>query len=118
VDVSALPPKLVAVAEKLLASSAESKTISLDAMGGAIDLVPVSTEDVDALMSALEAAGRRIVGPEGARGAGNLRRVLPAARALTAKLGRSPTLAEIAAETGIGADDVRHALALGRVMGR
>jgi len=51
--VSALPPKLVAVAEKLLASSAESKTISLDAMGGAIDLVPVSTEDVDALMSAL-----------------------------------------------------------------
>ena len=84
---SALPPKLVAVAEKLLAASAESKTISLDAMGDAIDLVPVSTEDVDALMTALEAAGRRIVGPEGARGVGNLRRVLPAARALTAKLG-------------------------------
>jgi hypothetical protein len=113
-----LPPKLVAIAEKLLADSAASNTVTLDAMGDAIGLVPVSTEDVDALMTALEAAGRRVVGPEGARGVGNLQRVIPAARALTAALGRAPTVAELAAETGIGSDDVRHALALGRVMGR
>ncbi len=93
-------------------------TVSLDAMGEAIGLVPVSTDDVDTLMTALEKAGRRVVGPEGARGVGNLRRVIPAARTLAATLGRKPTLAEIAAEAGIGEDDVRHALALGRVMGR
>jgi hypothetical protein len=117
-QVSALPPKLAPVLEALKASSATSMTVSLDAMGEAIGLVPVSTDDVDALMKALEDAGRRIVGPEGARGVGNLRRVIPAARALTAKLGRKPTLTELAAETGIGEEDVRHALALGRVMGR
>jgi hypothetical protein len=115
---SALPPKLEPIATKLLAESAASKTVTLDAMGEAIGLVAVSTEDVDALMTALERAGRRIVGPEGARGVGNLRRVIPAARALAAKLGRTPSLAELAAETGLGEDDVRHALALGRVMGR
>lgn len=115
---SALPPKLAPIAATLIASSAASMTVSLDAMGEAIGLVPVSTDEVDALMTALENAGRRIVGPEGARGVGNLRRVIPAARALAATLGRKPTLGEIAAETGIGEDDVRHALALGRVMGR
>jgi hypothetical protein len=113
-----LPPKLVAVAEKLLADSAASKTVSLDAMGEAIGLVPVSSEDVDALMTALEAAGRQVVGPEGARGVANLQRVIPAARALSATLGRAPTVDELASETGIAVDDVRHALALGRVMGR
>ena len=113
-----LPPKLVPVAERLMAQSAASMTVSLDAMGEAIGLVPVSTDDVDALMTALETAGRTVVGPEGARGVGNLQRVIPAARTLAATLGRKPTLAELAAETGIGEDDVRHALALGRVMGR
>jgi hypothetical protein len=116
--VNALPPKLAEVASRLLADSEASRTVSLDEMGDAIGVLPVSTEDVDALMTVLERAGRRIVGPEGARGVGNLRRVMPAARALRAKLGRAPTIAELAAETGIGTDDVRHALALGRVMGR
>ena len=78
----------------------------------------VSTDEVDAILTALEAAGRRIVGPEGARGADTLRAVLPAARALAASLGRTPTIDEIATQLGVPADRVRHALALGRVMGR
>ena len=80
--------------------------------------VPVSTDDVDALLTALEEAGREVAGPEGARGVKNLQRVIPAARALAVSLGRPPTLAELAAQTGLSEEDVRHALALGRVLGR
>jgi hypothetical protein len=116
--VPALPRKLAPVLKRLLAESEASRRLTLDAVGDAIGLVPVSTDDVSALLAALEKAGRDVVGPEGARGADNLKRVLPAARALGATLARRPTLAEIARETGLSEDDVRHAIALGRVMGR
>ena len=115
---STLPPKLAEAMALLLTQSAASMSVSLDSMGEAIGVVPVSADDVEALMAALESAGRTVVGPEGARGVGNLQRVIPAARALGVRLGRKPTLAELATETGLGEDDVRHALALGRVMGR
>ncbi len=119
-DSGALPPKLEVVARRLLAAAERSGSneISLDAIGDAIGVIPVSTEDVDALMTLLEAAGARVTGPEGQRGVANLQRVIPAARALATRLGRAATLAELASETGLGEDDVRHALALGRVMGR
>jgi uncharacterized protein YidB (DUF937 family) len=115
---SPLPPKLEKVAAALLAASAESKTISIDSIGGAIGLVPVSADDIEALMATLEEAGRAVIGPEGARGVGMLRLVIPAARELTAALGRKPTVPEIAARTGYNEDEVRQALALARVMGR
>jgi hypothetical protein len=111
-------PELRAVVQALLARSADTRQITLDAIGEAIGTLAVSTDDVDAVMAALEAEGRAIVGPEGARGASTLQRVIPAARALAASLGRKPTLDEIAAATGIDVEDVRHALALGSVMGR
>jgi hypothetical protein len=114
----ALPPRLGPVLADLLAKSEADKSVSLDAIGEALGTMAVSYDEVEALIVAIEKAGWRVVGPEGARGTGNLRRVLPAARALAAKLGRKPTLAELAAETGLREDDVRHALALGRVMGR
>ncbi len=113
-----IPAKLEPALAQLLADSEVSRKVTLDAVGDAIGVVPVSTDDVDALLSALEGAGRTVVGPEGARGVGNLRRVLPAARALAGKLGRPARLAELAAETGLSEEDVRNALALGRVMGR
>jgi hypothetical protein len=118
VTARALPPKLVAVAARLIAQSEASKQVTLDAIGEAIGVVAVSTDDVDVLLTWLEHAGRQVVGPEGARGVGNLQRVMPAARALATRLGRAPSLAELAAETGLAEADVRHALALGRVMGR
>jgi hypothetical protein len=113
-----LPARLEPVLAKLLADSAPGADVTLDAIGEAIGVIAVSTDDVDALMAALEGAGRVIRGPEGARGVGNLQRVLRAARDLAVSLGRRPTLAEIAAHTGLSGDDVKHALALGRVMGR
>jgi hypothetical protein len=117
-DVPALRPALEAVVKRLLASSEDGRAVTLDAIGEALGTEPVSGEEVDAMMSALEASGRAIRGPEGARGAEALRVILPAAKALAARLGRRPTLEEIAAETSLGVDDVRHALALGSVMGR
>jgi len=115
---TALPPRLEPVLARLLADSEGSRKVTLDDVGEAIGVAAVSTDDVDALLTALEKAGRAVVGPEGARGVGNLRRVLPAARALAASLGRAPTPAELAQKTGLSEDDVRHALALGQVMGR
>ncbi len=113
-----LPSKLEPVLARLLADSEGSRSVTLDEVGDAVGVVPVATDDVDALLAALERAGRAVVGPHGQRGVGNLQRVLPAARNLAASLGRPPTLAELAAETGLTEEDVRHALALGRVMGR
>ena len=113
-----LPSRLGPILAKLLAASEGSREVTLDEVGEAIGVAAVSFEDVEALLGALEGAGRRVRGPEGARGVGNLRRVLPEARALATSLGRRPTLAELAARTGLSEDDVRHALALGRVMGR
>jgi hypothetical protein len=113
-----LPPKLAPVLARLLADSESSRRVTLDEVGEAVGVVAVSTDDVDALLAALEAAGRETVGPEGARGVENLRRVLPAARGLAASLGRPPTLGELVRQTGLSEDEVRHALALGRVMGR
>src|SRR5213083_1315667 len=111
-----LRPALDAIVRALLASGGEE--ISLDAIGAAIGVLAVSTEDVEQILVALEAAGKRIVGPEGAHGVDTLRRVIPAARALAASLGRKPSIDEIAAHLGLSAEKVRHAIALGRVMGR
>jgi hypothetical protein len=112
----ALRPELDEVVRALLARHAES--VTLDAIGEAIGARAVSTEDVEAILTALETAGRAVVGPEGARGAETLRRVVPAARELAQSLGRKPTIEEIAAHIGLSAEQVRHALALGSVMGR
>jgi hypothetical protein len=113
-----LRPDLAPVLARLLADSERTGRLTLDELGDAIGVIAVSIDDVDALLSALEAEGRTVVGPEGARGVGSLLKVLPAVRALAARLGRRPTLAELIAETGLSEADVRHALALGRVMGR
>jgi DNA-directed RNA polymerase specialized sigma subunit len=42
--------------------------------------------------------------------------VVTAARTLTARLGRKPTVAEIAGESGLSEAAVKHALALVKVM--
>jgi hypothetical protein len=113
-----LPRKLEPVLARLLADSAKSGGVTLDEVGEAIGAAAVSTDDVDALLTALESAGRTIVAPQGARGVGNLRRVLPAARALAASLARPPTVAELVRQTGLSEAEVRHALALAKVMGQ
>jgi DNA-directed RNA polymerase sigma subunit (sigma70/sigma32) len=47
-----------------------------------------------------------------------LKTVVATARALSVELGRRPSVAEIAARSGLTEDDVRHALSLARVMQR
>lgn len=113
-----LRPELEDVVEVLLAASERSREVSLDAIGDAIGARAVSPDDVDAIMRALEAKDRRVVGPEGGGGEARLARVIDAARALKGELGRAATASEIAVRSGLSLDEVRHALALARVMQR
>src|SRR5258706_3658553 len=76
----ALRPALDTVVRELL--TREPHEVSLDQIGDALGTLAVTTDEIDAVLSALEAAGRTIAGPEGGRGAETLRAVLPAARAL------------------------------------
>ena len=87
-------------------------------MGEAIGARAITSEEIDAMITALEAAGRTIVGPEGGAGEAQLKAVVAAARSLGPELGRKPSVAEIAARAGISDEEVRHALALLKVMQR
>ncbi len=109
-----LRAELAAIVGRLAASG----EVTLDALGEAIGAMLISSEEIDLMISTLEARGVRVVGPEGGGGEAHLRVVVTTARALVAELGRRPTSAEIAARSGLALDDVRHALALARVMQR
>ena len=108
----------MAIVDALLAASADTREVSLDALGAAIGARAITSVEIDAMLSALEAANRRVVGPEGGAGEAWLKAVVAAARALGPALGRKPTVAEIAARSGLSAAEVHHALALLKVMQR
>lgn len=112
------PAELEAVAARLLAESEDTREVNLDQIGEALGLAAAGADDVDALLSRLEGAGRRVVAPAGGDGERKLAQVLAAARSLRTKLGRTPKPLEIAAATGLTEADVRHALGLAKVMGR
>lgn len=113
-----MKPELEEVLRELLAMSETEGEVSLDAVGEALGLHAISTDDVDAIMHALERAGRKVIGPEGGGGEERLRVVVATARTLVAELGRRPTAAEIADRSGLSAEQVRHALGLAKVMQR
>ena len=117
-DGGALRPSLARIVKDLLAE--ERANIPLDAIGEALGDTFVTPDEIDAILSALEAAGRRVGDDDGdaARGIERLRGVIDAARALRAELGRSPTTEELIARTGLSAFAVRHALGLAKVMQR
>ncbi len=120
--------ELRTIVEALLTSSASTKEVSLDAIGQAIGTRAITPVEIDAMIAALEASGRAVTspfasphGPDGPeRGAGEdrLKAVVAAARVLAPELGRPATVAEIAARSGLALDEVRHALALLRIMQR
>ncbi len=110
--------ELTALVDDLLAGSAGSGEVTLDDIGDALGTRAVSSEEIDAILDALEAAGRRIAEPEARDRVRDLRVVVAAARELTASLGRRPTTEEIASATKLAATDIRTALLLARVMGR
>lgn len=115
---SSLRAPLARIVERLLAE--ERAAISLDALGDALGDLFVTPDEIDAMVGALEAAGRQ-VGDEdedAGRGIERLRGVLDAARALRAELGRSPTTVELIERTGLSPFAVQHALGLAKVMQR
>ena len=100
------------------ARKAEGDEIQLDAIGEAIGARAISAEEIDALLTALEKAGRKVVTRAGGHGEANLKRVLQIARTLRVELGRAPRAAEIAERTDLSLLDVQHALALARIIQR
>jgi hypothetical protein len=113
-----MTPELAAAVARLLAASAASGTVTLDELGDAIDTLPVTTDEIDAVLAALEAAGRRVAPSDERDRMGDLRAVLAAARGLRLEQGRPPSTDDIAARSGLRASDVRTALLLARVLGR
>ena len=113
-----LRPALQAILDALLASSAASGEVHLDSVGEAIGAQSITTPEIEAIIDDLDKAGRKLVGPDGGAGEDRLKGVVTAARTLTPALGRKPTVAEIAAHSGLSEADVRHALALVTVMQR
>jgi hypothetical protein len=116
--VSTLRPELAAIVDELLRGTAKGDAIELDAIGEAIGARKIAQDEIDAVLSAIERRGRRVVSAEGGRGELHLKSVLDAARALRAELGRPPRTDEIAERAGISRDDVQHALSLARIMQR
>ncbi|MEO6577129.1 MAG: sigma-70 domain-containing protein [Polyangiaceae bacterium] len=102
--------------EALLA--AHEREISLDDLGEAIGDRAASTDEIDAMISALESRGRTVGTHAGKSGVAMLRNVLDAAREVARERGKKPTHAEIAERSGLTVDEVRQALALARVMQR
>lgn len=113
-----LRSELAAVVDGLVAATDEGASISLDAIGEAIGALAVSQVEIDRILDVLEERGRRVTSSDGGHGERHLHRVLDAARALVAELGRRPNTAEIAERSGLGVEQVRHALALARIMQR
>ena len=110
--------ELQAIVDALLAASADTREISLDAIGEALGARAVTAEEIDAMMTALEASERRVVSPQGGSGEERLKAVIAAARTLAPKLGRPATVPEIAERAKLSPDEVRHALTLVRIMQR
>lgn len=104
--------------ERILAGTEAGDAIELDAIGEAIGARAITSEEIDALLTAIEEAGRKVVTRPGGHGEKTLKRVLDVARTLRAELGRAPRASEIAARTDLTLLDVQHALALARIIQR
>jgi len=110
--------ELQAIVDSLLASSVATGEVHLDAVGEAIGARAITTPEIEAIFDALDGAGRKLVGPSGGAGEDRLKTVVATARTLASRLGRKPTIAEIAGESGLSEAAVKHALALLKVMQR
>jgi hypothetical protein len=111
-------PELAAVLATLIAGSERTRVVALDQIGDAIGTHAVSTEEIDALFSALEARGRTIASPAGGEGEQWLKRVIATARELKRDGSRRLTIELVAQHAGITRDQVIAALALLHIMQR
>jgi hypothetical protein len=110
----ALRPELRRVADDLLA---RGRRLTLDEVAEAIGAIAISSEEIDELLSEVEAhADVDCAPPVAARE--SLARVLASARALKSELGRAPSPDEIARHGGLSRDAVRLALLYARTLSR
>jgi hypothetical protein len=112
----ALRPELRTIVDALLARN--ERLLALDTIAEQIGAAAVSSDDIDAIFTELEAAGCTIGDPKAGRASAHLGTVLKSARALKRELGRTPTTAQIAAHAGITPEDVRLALLFAQVAQR
>jgi hypothetical protein len=110
--------ELQTVLERLLDDSKEGGEVALDAVGDAIGAMFVTTDEIDLLLSGLEARGRTVSAPVDAGAESHLRAVVAAARALKSRERVRPTLLAVAEQAGLTREQVLVALALLRVMQR
>jgi hypothetical protein len=107
--------ELQAVVKRLL--ERPGTTLSLDEVAEAIGDLLVSADEIDEVLSQIEA--KRNVNAEPPVGAReSLGRVLSSARALKQELGRAPAPSEIAQHSGLSAASVRLALLYARTLQR
>ena len=114
-----LRPAVEQILRELLARTEESRTLTLDSVSSALGTLAVSADEVEALFTELEGHGRVVVDAHETRSISqDLATVLSAVRHLAAKNGTTPTLFEIAEQTGLSVDTVAGALRFAAVMGR
>jgi hypothetical protein len=104
--------------DEIVAMSEPGSVISLDVFAALQAPYGLSPEEVDALITAVEATGRRIEADDSIHLQEELALVLPRARAFVVAHGRRPTVDELAAEAGVSAAVVRRALSFGRLIAR
>ncbi len=113
-----LRPDLQDIVDRLVRETKAGEAVELDLLGDAIGARAVAQDEIDAMLRAIEAAGRRVATPPGGKGEATLKTVLDSARVLRAELGRAPRPREIAERAGISEAEVQHALSLARIIQR
>ncbi len=111
-------PLIDGIVDALVERHRASGRVDLNDLAEVIGSRAVDYEEVDHLVGRLEALGLRVGDPPTSRDVAGMRAILQAAHRLRGALGRNPTVAEIAVESGSPEHAVRRALeAAGRVVG-
>ncbi len=109
------PPELL---DAILAMSKPGDVVSLDVLAELQAPYGLSADEVDALIAAVEEAGRTVEADDSIRLREELALVLPRARAFVTEHGRRPSVDELAEACGVSAAVVRRALSFGRLIAR
>ncbi len=113
----AVRPFIATVIEQLVVRHGTTTRVDLNDIAETIGDRAVSYDEVDAIITELEARGCAVGGPPTVREMTLLREVLTAARALSDKLGRRPRIEEIATAMGQQPFVVRRAMENGGTFG-
>ena len=106
----AVRPHVERVLSELLARHGEVGHVHLNDLAEVLGDQPVTPEEVEALIDALEAAGLRVGEPLDGLDVMVIRQVVASARRLQASLSRRPTVEDIARDSGHPTHTVRRAL--------